>query len=431
MHQWETTASHGFQLLFTTAFLSAVFLSICCQVEDSDGEECVSNSDCLGAAACVSKTCVSDTALCQYTGVFFDVIKSEPQHADTVGHFQVEIDQLGKVHYCYTGFRENEKVSYYGRQTGWQTFDEVPLTTPKAEPVQCGGLAITPFGHPYVLSTNPPAVLYSTCDGWQMVQLTGLTGTEAAGALRSPYTLVSLTPDALGGVYVGLSLGFELGFQPIYLAYLDKTTLTVLLNGWSEDGNHTAFGHAPQFFMHHGAQLAVGKWLDFEIALVQPDLDTATQFTGAYPRVDTQTDGPTSIVYVDHNRELYLNSVANNQLQHPVALGTIGPIEGERGRVPWDVTTDQYGTRYILYEDTTQGTGVLLYRSVDAAGKPGIAQIIANNLINEHGLPGMQTYSIGTDVCGRPVIAALVRNTESMEQITGPGLPVLSIIEGR
>ena len=147
--------------------------------------------------------------------------------------------------------KNGSRVSYYIKQTTWDTFEEIEIRVAGEESISCGGITVTPQGVPYLLSRDPPAVVYyGEDDTWVAVELQGLTSDEARGALRGRNTVIHLTPDRRDGIFLGLSLGFELGSQPLFLAKIADGKLNVLQNGWSDDNAYKAVGHAPQFLVY-------------------------------------------------------------------------------------------------------------------------------------------------------------------------------------
>ncbi|MDJ0765365.1 MAG: hypothetical protein QNJ97_20460 [Myxococcota bacterium] len=217
--------------------------------DDTSDLTCMANADCGEGSACVAGTCIDDPSDCERIGALVDITQAVPQHADHIHEMHLTLDSRGAVHYCYWGTSQGTYVSYYGRQLTATSFKEEPLATTEANLHWCGGLTVTPDGTPFVLSRAPAAVVFKQDNAWQSISIQELTTQEASGALKGEDTVVSMTWDGQAGIYVSLSLGFEVGSQPIFLARVNPTGIQVLLNGWSETGDYTATGFAPQFFL--------------------------------------------------------------------------------------------------------------------------------------------------------------------------------------
>ncbi len=408
---------------------------------DQLGGQCYANVDCSGISACVDGQCIADVAQCNTYGAFMDITElplpfetgeQGEQDTDTAVdpgaprllEAHAVVDAGGAVHLCTYSQEQGRFVGRYIWQTGWGRFDQEEVVTALNDPVRCGGLALATDGTAYLVSRTPPAVLTRTAPGsWTTAALAGLEGVEAQGAVAGDRTLITLTPDNQGGVYVGLSLGFELEAQPIYLAHVAGSTLNVLVNGWSELGHYTATGHAPQFLLQqNGVQVMLGSVRDFDIQLTDTALNVSTQFEGLYPRAVVDGQGRVLAAYLNRNFELHLNRVEGGIYTPFTNLGEVGLDESSEGQLPWDMAVDAAGTIHLLIEDNALGVGALMYRQVTTDGVASDARAVTCELADS--LPGMQKYAMRTDICGRATIAMLERNEIDNQT-------VMRIIEGR
>jgi len=363
---------------------------------------------------------------CEAIGAFADIVEVAPKNADVVYEMHTFIDEGGAVHYCYYGELEEQIVSRYGYQTNWNTFVEEPLVTTEGEVARCGALVVTSDDSTVVMSRSPGAMLFRQGAGaWASVEFDGLKGIEAQGALSGNRTLILLVPDDAGGVYVGMSLGYEIEAQPVYLAHADPSGLDVLANGWSESGEYSVTGHAPQVVAPIGGgdvAVVLGRVQLFDVVLADEALDVTDQTEGLYPRVAVGADGVPQVLYVDHNFELHLDLLQGGAFETYALLGAVGLNQNSEGQLPWDMDVDGYGTTHVLFEDYGQGPRALLYRSVDASAEISAPTVITSDLDDE--MPGMQRYAMSSDICGRATITML-------EVGEDPALPRLRVVEGR
>ncbi len=424
----------GFQPAVLLAFVTSALLCLSCEDEKSNDDdndvECHANVDCTGAGACVDGTCIVNASGCQNLGTFVDITEASPQNAEKVNELHVTIDQTGAVHYCYSGTTDNKQVSYYGQQTAWDTFVEEPLKIGELSSIRCAGLTVTSEGTPYILSREPSIVLYlDDTSIWQSITLEGLTSLEASEALESNSTQTSLTPDNQGGIYIGLSLGSWLGFQPIYLAHVNQNSLDELLNGWSSDGEHTATGFAPQFLVQgEDAFTVMGQVLSFRIVLSDADLELVAEKEGAFPKAAVSPNGTALVVYLDRNNYLHLDQVETNAFNEIAEIGKISLSISDQGQAPWEMVVDKKDATHLLIEDATQGQGALVYRTVDKEGQVSAPVVLTDRLIT--GLPGTQRYGLSTDICNRSTVVIAIEPKQT-EETTDLILPVIKIVEGR
>ncbi|MFO8074426.1 MAG: hypothetical protein R6V85_21400 [Polyangia bacterium] len=406
--------------------LLGVVLPITACVDKPEGP-CHANVDCPGLEACVLGECVADPAKCERSGAVADISTLIPLHTAEIYEMHVHVADDGAVHYCYYGEDiGGAAIAYYGRQTGWDSVVEERLETPSGSPARCGALAITSSGVVAVLSRSPAAVLFrSPAGGFSGPELDGLLSNEALGALASDRTVISLRADELGGVLVGLSLGYQLESQPVYLARATPGAIDVLINGWSESGAATHTGHAPQVWegaSASGISAVLGKVLSFEVVLADRNLSEIDAVEGLHPRVALDASGAARVVHLDHNYGLWIDEIEDGAFVERAFVGEVGLDESGDGQLPWSLAIDSDGRDHLLYEDPTQGAGALVYRVVGAQGEVGDPMIVSSSLAGD--LPGMQLYAHGIDICGRATLAVV--EDDEQEQATG-----IRVLEGR
>jgi hypothetical protein len=411
-------------------FFATLFFAACGDdVNEQENKGCKANVDCLGTAACVYGECISDVADCQSVGAFTEVTKAVPQNADSVTEMHVTVDTNGAVHYCYSGQKDAKQVAYYGRQIDSETIVEEEVTV-EDEIVQCGGLIVTDEGVPYLFLRSPPAFIFRRGDKhWETVWLDGLDYDGARAALRSKSTVISLNQDETGVIYLGLSLGYQLGFQPLFLADLKSGVLYVLANGWSEKEEHTITGHAPQILSQNdGVQVVLGQIVGFQILLADRNMNTTAAIDGAYPRAVTGNDGTSRVTYIDQNSNLHLDLIENAEFKELAVIGRIDLSRSDEGQLPWEMAIDAIDTAHLLIEDHSQETTGLIYRKVDAQGNVSEPVLLSEQLDKE--LKGMQRFGLHTDVCGRPT-AAMVESKSDKDEQKLSSLPLIKIVEER
>ncbi len=390
---------------------------------DDNGASCRANADCTGASACVDGTCTDDEAKCASIGAFADI--TEKTFDGQIDEMHVAVDPGGAVHYCYLG----SNGVFYGRQTDANAFEEKELVA-DGKQVRCGAVTVGSDGRGIVFSRAPGAVLFEEDSGWKAIELEGLELSEAGAALINEMTLIALTPDDNGGVYVALSLGFELQSQPVYIAHATREGIDVLVNGWSEDGAYSATGHAPQVVNIDGPEewgtplVLMGELTgQFNVELTNASLSTIDQLEGWLPRAAVGPDGVGYALYLDRQYTLRLARIDADLESASVfeALAILGELDFDEatGQIPWDLAVDETGAAHVLYEDVTQGQGAVLYLRVNPDGSQTAPILIAADLAD---LPGMQRYALATDICGRATVAAV--------ESGGAGLK-LKVMEGR
>ncbi|MCP4606997.1 MAG: hypothetical protein GY847_41875 [Proteobacteria bacterium] len=397
--------------------------------DSGTGNSCVANVDCGEGFACVAGSCIDDTSKCESIGAFVDIFEASPKNADNINEMHVTVDNGGAVHYCYFGSGENGTGSYYGRQTAWDTFVEELIETEDTEVFWCGGLAVTDDGVPYILSRSPSAIVFKNDGDWEEIEIHELSSSTASGALKGDDTVVSMIPDHEGGIYLSMSLGFETSSQPVFLARVNDTGMQVLKNGWDDDGQYTAVGHAPQFVTRStGAELVMGRIIDFDVLLADADLNITTEIDGGYARAASGPDDSMYVLFIDHNQQLYLNTIENGTFIDFAELGYVGFPTLPAGRLPWNMGIDSNGDAHLLIQDATQGEDVLTYRKVNGTdvSEP---RIVAENMAVD--LAGEQTFAIATDICDRSTAVVITMQEPDDLDFSGEVLPVIRIIEER
>ena len=399
-----------------------VFLSAACS-DDKDGH-CLANVDCSGVTACVHGKCISDTGKCDTIGAFQDVYEGAFLPKESLQEIHAKVDSGGAVHLCYYGMAGDAPAGFYAKQTSSDEFTHIPLGSSGA--TRCGAIAVSSTGTPWVVSRNPPSLMMLTDNGgWGTITLDGLQGIEAKGAVAGDRALISLTPDDQGGMYVSMSLGYQLESQPVYLAHALIGELEVLVNGWSESGDHTDIGHAPQV-LGVGPQLTMimGNVLGFDIVLADEAMIQSDATEGLYPRAAVGADGTTMAAYLDHNYRLRVDVIEDGLFEEHTVLGVVGIDESSDGQVPWELDVDAYGTGHLLIEDKAQGSNALVYRSVNILAEATEPVLLTTEMVGD--LPGMQRYALGTDICGRATVVTI----EEHPTETGVETAV-KIVEGR
>ena len=230
-------------------------------------------------------------------------------------------------------------------------------------------------------------------------------------------------------MYLCLSLGFELGAQPLYLAHVNRSSLKVMLNGWADGGESENTGHAPQILVRDGeVEVVIGQLVGFNILLADGGLDFMSVAGGIYPRAAMGSDGTKLVIYMDRNGSLHLNEIVEGSLRDRALVGKVAIKTSSEGQLPWDMAIDGAGTAHLLVEDDTQGPDALLYQTVDATDHVSAPVFVTSELVSD--LPGMQHYALETDLCHRPTVVAITQSN-NQEQTGASMLPVLKILEVR
>ncbi|MCP4605906.1 MAG: hypothetical protein GY847_36240 [Proteobacteria bacterium] len=408
-----------------------VLVLISCSKEN--GDSCLANVDCGAGSACVEGRCIDDAADCIAIGAFAEVAEVSPEHADQVHEIHVAVDSAGALRYCYYGQSVDRPVSYYGRQVSAEGFEEIAIMV-DGNPASCGAITVDADGGAIVFSRDPSAILFEEEGTWTAVSLEGLQLSEAKAALVNDKTLISLTSDKKDGVYISLSLGFEIRNQPVYLAHATRDGIEILLNGWSDHGVYTATGHAPQIIDLDGTEDLEGPLVllgelggGFSVQLTTSSLSVAAEVEGGLPRAAIGPDGRGYALYIDRQYALRLDAISAKQgfantFEELAVLGEIGFDESD-GQLPWDMSVDQDGAAHVLYEDKTQGNGVVLYRRVNADGTMTEPLVVETELVTN--LPGMQRYALSADICGRATVVTMEKDTSADAAL------VMKVIEGR
>jgi len=450
--------------------MAALFL-LACSDRDAADFVCHANVDCEIGEACVLGECIDDKGECQVSGAFEEVVTIQPKNAQEIFEMHVTVDSGGATHYCYFAEVKEAPVGFYGVQTAWDTFEETPLAMPDGAAARCGAIEVDREGRVFVLVRNHSAILVKEpdADKWKGIDLNGIQGVEGSGALLSKRSLISLTPDSQGGAYLGLSLGYQLEAQPVYLAHIAGNALEILVNGWSEVGDYTATGHAPQFLVEpmsgdrssntdsiipptggeqrggdaadippsRGEQRGVeprvllGQVTPFKVQVADESLNIQKQVSGLYPRGASTPWGSSVVAYMNHNYELVLKSLVDGDFWGLATIGEVGIDESGDGQVPWDLVVDTDGLTHLLYEDRDQAAGMLIHRKVRSKNDTGQPRMVTTSLATD--LPGMQRYAMGTDICGRATVAVVEEAGSVMEPDAGTtaDAPVIRVVEGR
>jgi len=388
---------------------------------------CRANVDCSGTEACVQGECIYDPNDCEVVGAFGKVTQIMPQNAKNIIEIHTVIDETGAVHYCYFGQSETgDHVAYWGRQTAWNTFVETAIIDEKGRSGDCGALVISSEGQPFILARNLHAVLFKTGQGaWSAAALEGLSGAEAKGALSSARVVISMSSDESGGVYLGMSLGFELYNQAVYLAHVTQGSLKLILNGWQESKEHTAVGYAPQWLPAvkdtDSPSLLIGYPKSNTISFADADLISLMSVEGLYHRLVVGAGGEAFVLYLGNNFQLRLDRVKNDELEAFASLGAVQMSQSADGQIPWAAAVDVNGATHLLIEDQSMGGQALLFKEVSKEGKTTEGRLVSDSLETE--LPGMQRYALGTDLCGRATIVIVESDQKtggvSLRQIEG------------
>jgi hypothetical protein len=401
----------------SAAFLGTLLLPAC---DEKKAEPCHANVDCAGTKACVWGRCIDDVAKCESIGAFEDLYEELPVGLDSVSELHTTVDVDGAVHYCAYGTIDGDPSAWYGTQTAWSAFTSSEMMLESGDPIRCGALAVSSDGVLYALSRSGAVVYKSAGMGaWGAVPLDGLQGIEAQGAVAGDRAVISLSPDADGGVYLAISLGFALEDQALYLAHAKLGEVEVLVNGWDEDGDHTVTGHAPQILIPSppgggtqggGLRLLFGRPVSFDVLLADEAMGVYGQVEGIHPRGAAGPDGGVLAMYLDHNYQLHLDSVEGDSFEELAVLGEVEIDESGDGQVPWIMAVDANDTAHLLIEDEAQGGDALTYGTVLADGTVSDAIVLTTSLAA--GLPGMQRYALGTDICGRATIVTVEESAE-------------------
>ncbi len=408
--------------------LTLLLTTACAQKAPTD---CFSNADCAESDACVDSRCISEPIDCEVLGVFDEKAEIVPQHATLVTQMSVTLDDRGLVHYCYSGFDDETPIAYYGRQLNGPELAEEEALTIEENPVSCGGIAIAEDGTPFILARSPGAVMYrvetpsedekATPEvSWESLELTRLQSSGAKAALRGDDTVVSLTRDDKNGIFLGLSLGYQVAFQPLYIAHVTKKDgLEVLVNGWEEDDDPSVVGFAPQVMMLGDTPyMIVGRMFQSSVWLSDLELEIAADVEGAYPIAGKGRDDTVWSLYSDHNDNLVVSKVQDKEF---VEVGKLAQIDTDfnlNGRLPWDLSIDRNEVAHVLFSDVAQGANALVYQNSDANGLLGTEQIVTTSLTRE--IPGNFLYDINTDMCGRPTIAVVENSQKSYNDESDP-----------
>jgi hypothetical protein len=410
----------------------AVSMGLACAVaacDDPTRVGCVANVDCAGLSACVAGECVLDAAQCESIGALETVSSSRFGTLTDVEEAHVAVDANGAAHVCAYGLTETGAYdSVYLRQISSSEYTATQIAVGMGTPERCGAIAVTSDGVPFVISKSSTSALYLIGGSWMSVPLTGLEGVEAKGAVAGDSAFISLTADATGGAYLAMSLGFELESQAVYLAHLSGQSVEVIVNGWSEDGNHTSVGHAPQVISLSSGEIraVVDDVSGFDVLFADQYLGALSTVEGVYGRAAVGPRGGVRALYLDRNYILRLDNLGSGAFAPLAQIETVSIDEMSGGEVPWEIAVDGTDASHIVYQDLNQGERALLYERVTAGGTPDVPVFVTAALSG--GLPGLQRYAVGTDICGRATIAD-IEDVEDAD--AGAPRAALVVREGR
>ena len=384
-------------------------IAITVQCCDNSSSECQSNVDCGIGSACVESKCVFKKSDCEVFGAFTEVAEIAPRNADEIDKIHVVIDKDFSVHYCYHGFDNGKRVSFYGRQIDSSDFREesLSLIEDKDVWVECGGIAVSRKGTPVLFSKNTGGIVLKKNKSWTHVELPGLTSAEAKGAIYSDQTVVSFSKAHDGGVFLNLSLGYGVNFQPIYIAKINEDSSVVsIVNGWEDSGDSDIRGFAPVLASTEKENvIVVNDKRTLQTVLTDENLNIKEVIEGNYPDVFVLGNSSFQIALLDHNSNIQIYNYGNDGL---FPIGTFGTMEFYRGQLPWRIAVDSAKRTHILYEDKNTGVNSLAYRVLSKTGNPGQLEVISNEIFGS--ASGTQRYSLVTDLCKRPYIALVEGN---------------------
>jgi hypothetical protein len=318
------------------------------------------------------------------------------QHAETLSELHVAVGPGAAVHYCYAALENNEPVGFYGVQTSSGSVTEEPLTAGGAD-VLCAAIAVDEADRRFVLSRDGSVLSSDASGSWTSVTLPGLESAEALGALQSDQTVATLTPDREGAVYVGLSLGFDLGAQPAYVAHINDGTATVLLNGWTEGAGNPIAGHAPQVLLTEEPLIVMGDLKSYELVVADASSNVLDRLEGAMPMaLATKAGG--RILYADRNGVLQVASWTGDELEPFAVLRQVGRAD-TGAQLPWSMAEVDGGGLDVLADVDEAGTRALVHWRVNGRDDVGQQEILSTKPWTE--AKGGQRFAHRTDMCGR------------------------------
>jgi hypothetical protein len=418
--------------------LGLVLFGLLSCTEAGDDGDCFYNVDCGGKTACVQGVCVAKFTECKMLGAFQPVVTQSFNGVNRLEEGHIVIDDYSAVHYCYTGFSNNGNILNYGRQTSSSSFTEIPISHVSYPQLHCSALAIALDGTPFILDKQNALILYRFGGVWRVFTLREIETSLERADLSGNDTVIHMTPDSTGGVYVGISMGYTHTEQKLYLAHVTTAGFELLKNGLRN--SDILSGHAPQFAPQTSATsnaaqsvLSTPYYVSDDlkrsvVSLNDPQIGPIQSVEGGYPRVDLDEAGYLNILYVDTNYFLRVARMQNGLLQDK---GTVGQIDFDSpdAQIPWVFDVRPTGTAHVLFEDNTQGYNTLSYRKVSQTDVSEL-QIITTTLSSE--LKGSQKYAISTDICRRATVAVFEEEiSENQETGTMQSRTVLTVKEQR
>ena len=405
-----------------------------CSHEQDDGV-CVANADCEIHSPCVSGKCVQNIHECTQLGAISRVAEYPLDELDTVQEAHVHTGADGKTAICYWGTKNGVLHSRYVRQLSSDGFEEEELVDAAGLPVRCVSIHRTVDGDTFFVSRNTPSIVWRKNGVWRRALLPGLQGPEAQGAMLGPNTSVNMTSDGQNGVYVTMSVGFELSTQALYVASFESGAATPLLNGWNEEGAHQPTGHAPQIVRKmEGEQISFFGLVYYQpesnsIRFVDASFQLIDSVEGIFASIDNNSYTPTSALLMDRNRYLRFADVGQTALTMSDTAIHYDFVETSNGQVPWQIARDISQTTHVLAYQPWIGANTLAYFQVDQQGIKAPEQIISEDYA--HSLPAGQLSSISTDRCGRATMSFVKRTNESTVEESGSAEAFsVEIVEG-
>jgi hypothetical protein len=360
--------------------------------EDDQGH---SNVDCAPGVL-VDGQCTTDPEDCREPGPFADLGVLSLEHAETLSELHVAMGPGAAVHYCYAAAKDNDPMAYYGVQTSSGSVTEEPLTSGGVDAL-CAALAVDEAGRRFVLARDGSVLSADASGSWASVKLPGLESSEALGALQSDQSVATLTPDREGGVYVGLSLGFDIGAQPAYVARIKDGTAMVLLNGWTESAGNPIPGHAPQVLPMEQPLVVMGDLKNYELIVADASSNVLDRMEGAMPlALATKAGG--RILYADRNGVLQIASWTGDKLEPFAVLRQVGRTD-TGAQLPWTMAEVKEGGLDVLADVHEGGKRALVHWRIKGKDDVGRPEILSTTLWTQ--AKGGQRFAHKTDMCGR------------------------------
>jgi hypothetical protein len=371
-----------------------------------DNDQGLSNVDCEPGVL-VNGQCTTDPEDCGEPGPFVDLGDLSLQHGQTLHELHVTLGPGSAAHYCYAALENNEPEGFYGVQTSSTSATEEPITN-QGKSVICAALAVDDLGNRFVLSRDAQVLTSAASGAWTVVALPGLDSQDVLGALQNDQTVATLTPDGSGGVYVGLSLGFNVGAQPAYVALVKDAAATALLDGWAEGTSNQVAGHVPQVLPGEPPLVVMGDLVTNEIVLADASLSVLDRQEGVMPfGLETQSGG--RVLYADHNGLLQISSVEQGKLSPFTTLRLVGRAD-TGAQLPWVMAQAKDDALDVLADVDESGTRALVHWRVDSKGQVGAEEILSTSLWTH--AKGGQRFANRMDMCGRTTAVILEQDED-------------------